>query len=168
MILVTHGVIGAALGRLFPRYPFLAFLAGFVSHFLADAIPHWHYKLFSHTRHPDDPIQNDMVIGKKFLIDLMDIGLDGTAGLALPILLFQGWAGFSHPDWSVLAGAFGGLLPDFFHFVYMKIRREPFYSFQRFHVWMHSKTDIDKKPLIGIGSQLLIIVAAALLSRVLL
>lgn len=39
MTLVIHATVGAIVGRYLPN-PFLAFIAGFVSHFLVDIIPH--------------------------------------------------------------------------------------------------------------------------------
>ena len=165
MILVTHGIIGAAVGRLFPGAPLVAFLAGFVSHFLTDAIPHWHYQLFSMRKDPANPLNNDMKFGWKFLMDLVSIGTDCLAGILLPILLFQGWSGFSDPAPAILWGAIGAVLPDLLQFVYMKWRQGPFSPLQRFHLWIHSKIDIDRRHLVGIGSQVVIIIVATLLSR---
>lgn len=167
MILVTHGIIGAAIGRLIPGYPLAAFAGGLISHFLMDAVPHWHYPLLSAVRDTKDPLQYDMVIGKRFLFDLVSMGLDFAAGIILSVLFFQGWAGFGSVSPWVLFGALGGMLPDASHFLYMKLRREPFYSLERFHIWAHSKKDIDHRYLLGIGSQALIILAAVLLSRAL-
>ena len=45
MILASHAIIGAAVGRLFPLSPFYGFLAGLLSHYAMDAIPHWEYTL---------------------------------------------------------------------------------------------------------------------------
>lgn len=165
MILVTHGLIGAAVGRLFPNAPAVSFIAGLTSHFILDAIPHWHYPLFSHIGNENDPINSDMVIGKKFLMDLVDIGIDFSSGIILPILFFQGWSGFSELSPSLIAGALGGMLPDLSHFIYMKLKKEPFRLIERFHAWIHSKTYLDKRHFIGIGSQILIGAAAVLLSR---
>ena len=47
MTLATHAVVGAAAASLIPTHPFLGFIAGFVSHFAIDAIPHWEYSLAS-------------------------------------------------------------------------------------------------------------------------
>jgi hypothetical protein len=165
MILVTHGIIGAAVGRLFPDKPIISFIAGFISHFLFDAVPHWHYRVFSQKKDPMDPMNNDMQFGWKFVMDLVDIGIDCAAGIALPILLFQGWGGFSNISPAVLWGAIGAIIPDFFQFVHMKWRRGPFARLQYFHLWIHSRAEIDDLHFIGIASQTAIIIAVVLLSR---
>ncbi len=167
MILVTHSIIGAAAARLFPGHPVLGFFLGALTHFLTDAIPHWHYPLFSQKRVDGNPLEADFVIGKKFILDLISIGLDFAAGIIFSILIFQGWAGFSAPDWTILAGALGAVLPDPLQFLYMKTRSKLLLPLQRFHVWIHSQIDIDKRHLLGITSQLGIILVAVLLSNVL-
>ncbi len=168
MILVTHGIIGAAVGRLFTSHPLVAFTLGFASHFLSDAIPHWHYPLFSQKRDRENPMNNDLVLGKGFLIDLINIGIDCLLGLVLPILIFQGWDGFANPSPAILAGAIGGILPDPLQFLYMKWKKGPLVLLQRFHLWIHSKKDIDHQHFAGIAGQLLIIIAVILLSQSLL
>ncbi len=168
MILVTHGIVGAAVGRLFPKHPIVALLAGIVSHFLIDAIPHWHYKLFSAERHLENPIQDDLKIGKSFLVDLVSIGTDFAAGIAFSFLIFPSAGGFWHPSVAVFWGAIGGILPDPIQFLYMKWRHEPLRSLQRFHLWIHSKLDIDKKYFVGIVSQVLFIAAVTAISKLIL
>jgi hypothetical protein len=43
MILTTHAVVGAALASFVPEHPAVAFVVGFGSHFILDAIPHVDY-----------------------------------------------------------------------------------------------------------------------------
>ncbi|MDH2348696.1 hypothetical protein [Bradyrhizobium sp. SSUT77] len=43
MILSTHAIVGGAIASLIPDQPALAFVAGIVSHFVIDAIPHSDY-----------------------------------------------------------------------------------------------------------------------------
>ncbi len=168
MILVTHGFIGAAIGRLLPYNPLAAFALGAASHFLSDAIPHWHYPLLSQKRDKENPMNNDLIIGKGFLTDLVGIGLDCALGLVLPIIIFQGWDGLANPSPAILAGAIGGILPDPLQFLYMKWKKGPIVALQRFHMWIHAKTDLDRHHLLGIGSQFLVIVASILISQSLL
>ena len=113
-------------------------------------------------------MNRDMVMGWKFLLDIFNMGLDFTAGLVLPILFFQGLGNLFNPSLAVLVGALGGMLPDALHFAYMKLRSEPFFSIEKFHGWIHSKTYLDKQHLIGIGSQIALILAVVLVSKALL
>jgi len=151
MILTTHALTGAALGKLIPN-PILAFIAGFLSHFLFDAIPHWHYYLRSKVKeslYRDE----DMVIGRAFIIDLFVIGFDFVLGIAAAILIFQGWDGFSHPSLSILSAAVGAVLPDILLFAAWKIKKEPLLALRRFHKWMHARTNLDERPFFGILSE---------------
>jgi hypothetical protein len=47
MILTTHAVVGAALASFVPSHPATAFVLGFASHFVLDAIPHVDYPIKS-------------------------------------------------------------------------------------------------------------------------
>jgi hypothetical protein len=53
MILVTHGIIGGAVVALLPTHPVIGVTLAFASHFAFDAIPHWDYKIYSQSIHPD-------------------------------------------------------------------------------------------------------------------
>jgi hypothetical protein len=178
MILATHAIVGAALGRLIP-YPWGAFLVGFASHFAIDAIPHWQYRLASMV-HRDGPMENDMVIhpapfftlkwclvNRKFIGDLARTGLDFAAGMVLSILLFQGTNNLANISIPLIAGAVGGVLPDALQFAYFKIRREPLTTLQKIHLWAHAKRDFTMFPY-GIASQALVIASAVVISKLIL
>jgi hypothetical protein len=81
MILSTHAVVGAALAGLMPFHPVAAFVTGFASHFVIDAIPHWDYPLRSISLGPG--ARNDVRMSAARIRDLALIGFDGLAGLAL-------------------------------------------------------------------------------------
>jgi hypothetical protein len=136
MTLTTHAIVGAAAARLFPENYITAFVAGFISHFLIDAIPHWDYKLRSIKKDPENPLNNDMVFGFAFILDVVDISLDFFLALTLPFLIF----GVDNLSQSIIlfAGIAGGLLPDLLQFVYFKWRHEPLISLQKFHGWIHT------------------------------
>ncbi len=158
MILTTHALIGAAVASMVPGHPALAFGAAFASHFALDAIPHWHYPVASIKKDKRDRMNNDMVIGKHFIADLAVIGFDALAGVVIALTAFY-W--FGHMSWQlVLIGAIGGILPDPLQFVYWKFRREPITSLQRLHMWIHARTDLDDRPLLGISSQILLILGS--------
>jgi hypothetical protein len=138
MTLTTHAVVGAAAASLFPQQPIAAFAAGFVSHLLIDAIPHWQdgsTMLRSLRTDPRDPLKTDMILGKKFLLDLVYLGSEAGAGLALAVGIFCFWL-FHLPLIVIFFGVCGGLLPDALHFVYFKTRSKLLEPFERFHIWI--------------------------------
>ncbi len=162
MILATHAIVGAAVGRLTGN-PLLALVAGFISHFLADAIPHWQYRLGSMV-HRDGPMEDDMIINRKFIWDLAKTGFDFAAGIILSVLLFQGTNNLSNISIPLIAGAVGGVLPDALQFAYFKIRREPLTSLQKLHNRAHAEKDLSAFPY-GLISQALVIVVAVIASK---
>ncbi len=129
MTLTTHALVGAAAAELFPAHPVLAFTAGFLSHFLLDAIPHQDYKLESYVKDPTparDVRKLDMIIGPAFWRDLRNITLDFMLGVALVMMLFG--------RRLALLGAAGGVLPDALQFLFFKWKHEPLLALEKFHV----------------------------------
>ncbi len=164
MILTTHAIVGAAAGRLFSD-PFVAFSAGFASHFIIDAIPHWAYNLKSRARNEKEPLNDDIEIGKKFVGDLARIGLDFIVGIFAAIFIFQGEDGFMSLSVNLLSGVAGGIIPDFMQFLYFKIRQEPFIAVQKLHIYVHQGIgEIPALPY-GLISQVVVIAAAILISK---
>ncbi len=157
MTLTTHAIFGAAAASFFPQSPALAFVAGFFSHFAIDAIPHWDYAILSGKKDPANPLNDDMVIGKYFILDLMRIGFDALLGVVASLLLFGG--GTYQSLIILFIGAIAGILPDPLQFVYWKFRHEPLISLQRFHVWIHAKGKIEKA-YFGIPIQVTLVVGA--------
>lgn len=138
MILVTHGIVGGALGALVPRHPLVAFGLGFVSHFLLDALPHWDYPLRSGVKVEGSPDYHDFQIGRAFMFDLIKIASDVLAGLAAIISVFVYRDGLA--AWpSLAAGFLGGILPDALQFAYFKLRWPTLKKLQEFHMWIHAK-----------------------------
>lgn len=159
MTLTTHGILGAATASFFPGFYPLAWFASFVSHFFADAIPHWDYQTKSAKKNLN-PLANDFIITKESLGDLVKIGLDFNLGLILSLLIFP----FPEYDpWLILGGAFFAILPDPLQFAYWKIRREPLTSLQRLHIAIHAKTRI-RDWRIGVPLQITIVLLALVLT----
>lgn len=145
MTLTTHAVVGAAIAEILPTHPLLGFLGAFASHFLIDAVPHGHYRLRAKKYNFQDRFAEDIVIDKGIIADLTsDLfkgGSDFFLGLGLAFLLFQP---LKIPVNSIiLTGALGGMLPDFFQIIYLRLKREPLLSFQKFHMWMHAEKRFD-------------------------
>lgn len=159
MTLTTHAVVGAAAASFFPQSPALAFAAGFASHFLIDALPHWDYELRSKkdkTLH--GTLNDDMdVRSGAFLFDCMRVGGDALFGTALSIFIFSFWL-FNLPLWLVVLGAWAGILPDPLQFLYYKTRLKLLEPLQRFHIWIQKGRSIYPPPLLGIFYQTLLAV----------
>lgn len=163
MILATHAIVGAAVGRLFDN-PWLSFVAGFVSHYAMDAIPHSQYGLSSQVDKGGDPLDNDIVINKHFWGDLLLIGIDCIGGFLLALFIFQGNLGYNSPTLSLLAGATGGVFPDLLQFLYFKIRLEPLTTLQKIHNKIHAKKKLHG--FVGAASQISIIILVVILSKI--
>ncbi|MCX6731677.1 MAG: hypothetical protein NTX55_01680 [Candidatus Parcubacteria bacterium] len=157
MILTTHAVVGGAIMKLMPHHPVTGLFLAFASHFVLDALPHWNYHLDSYAYNEKEPLKSVLYFNKKFLADLVKIGLDGTFGLILSVIMFR-----SSFPWVAL-GAISAMFPDFLQFLYLQTRREPFLSLQRFHLWIHTKHEIKKINFAGIISQIAIIVLAIII-----
>jgi len=146
MILSTHAIVGGAIASLLPSHPVLAVAAGFASHFVIDAIPHWDYPLRSIAigKTADN---RKLKISATLFRDLALIGFDACAGLALALLLFAN----ATTAWVVALGAIAGMLPDPLQFVHSVYPYEPLKSLQRFHSWIHSKKKLQWR--LGVSSQ---------------
>lgn len=162
MTLTTHAIVGAAAAELFPAHPFWGFCAGFISHFLVDAIPHGHYRLYSKTSNKDDFTKEDMRISPVFLYDLARIGFDFLVGVSAVALFFI--LSLGHLPLAALTGALGGVLPDPLKFAYWKIRREPLTLLQRFHFSLDARYSLDDKPSKAVAIELTIIVIALIVT----
>jgi hypothetical protein len=141
MILTTHAVVGAALASFVPSHPAAAFVFGFGSHFILDAIPHVDYPIKS--RSVDPRIGAPMAFDGALLRDFITIGSDGLFGMLLSLLLFSSLTNF----WAVVMGAVGAMLPDPLQFAYTRFPYEPLRS-----RWAHSKKKIGSV-VFGAGTQ---------------
>jgi hypothetical protein len=164
MILVTHAVVGGAVASLFPSHPIIAFFAGFFSHFILDAIPHWDYKILSSYANPDISTTSEVTkVDKYFGFDLLRIGADVLLGVL--IILFV-WHPTTLVQLEILAlGVFGGILPDFLQFVYTRFPHQPMILVQKFHDLMHLKSKLDDKLFLGAFLQIIVMVCVILLVK---
>ncbi len=157
MILCTHAIVGGAIATLFPSHPAIVAVAGFASHFALDAIPHWDYPLqtISIGAKADN---RHLTLDRNLIFDLMLIGFDACAGLAIAVWLF---ASPATRDLIVLGGLMA-ILPDGLQFACSLYPREPLKSLQRFHQWIHSKQQLSW-PL-GASSQVLFAAAVSIIA----
>jgi hypothetical protein len=154
MILSTHAVVGGAIASVLPSHPIFAVAAAFASHFVIDAIPHWDYSMNSIAlgKGADN---RGLRLSRGVLVDLLKIGFDAIAGLALALWLF------ATPTSSavVAACACAAMFPDPLQFVYSVFPREPLVTLQRFHSWIHSKRRLAWR--LGASSQLAFTITVA-------
>jgi hypothetical protein len=152
MILSTHAIIGAAFASFLPAHPIGAFVIGFGTHFMLDAIPHWDYPIRS--RSVDPRIGAPVVFDSALWRDAVTIGSDAFFGIVIALLLFGSRENF----WSVLLGAIGAMLPDPLQFLHGRWPHEPLRIHQRFHRWAHTNKKIESVAL-GIGTQFTLVLA---------
>src|SRR6266404_3007206 len=151
MILSTHAIVGAAIASFLPSHPTIAFVLGFGSHFVLDAIPHWDYPISSASVNPK--IGASVTFDRALLRDVVVIGSDGLLGILGALLLFASSDGL----WSILLGAFGAMLPDPLHTIHARFPHEPLRSLQRFHRWIHTDKRIKSVSLWAVGSQIALV-----------
>ncbi len=149
---MPHALLGTAVAIALRHHPVLAFFAAFGSHFILDAIPHWHYPLRSLERNRQKPIEGKIIGGKPLARDILVVLFDGALGsfisIAVTFALFPRYIGIT------LIGIAGGILPDFLQFLYYLFPRSPLKYLQRFHLLIHAKKRLDKTPVSGIAYQL--------------
>ena len=111
MFLATHSVAGAIIGRASPN-PLVAFIGGFISHFLLDMIPHGdaniykNYRKKQHVRRALAYVTIDAIVTVYIILGIreahqFDDGANVTAGIAgglLPDLLI-GYYNILKPKW---------------------------------------------------------------------
>src|SRR6476619_5073715 len=160
MVLSTHAIVGAAIASFVPIHPTTAFVLGFASHFVLDAIPHWDYPIRSAA--VDPKIGAPMTCDRALLRDAVVIGSDGLLGILGALLLFASSDGL----WSILLGAFGAMLPDPLQTIHAHFRGEPLRTLQRFHRWIHTDKRIKEDIILGVGSQIALVAVMVRLTMV--
>ncbi len=159
MLLVTHAVVGAAVGSATGN-PYSAFLVGVVSHHVLDAIPHFDQGTFHTKRNKPNYMgiaSEEVAIGFSFrdwAIFAIDVAL---ASVIFSALISQ------RPDNmpAMLSGTLGGLVPDMIDSspLWSKKLREKssiirtYHSFHHFFHWTASK----QLAIIGILTQVVLI-----------
>jgi hypothetical protein len=173
MILTTHAITGAAVASILPNNPALGFAVGFVSHFLLDAIPHWDYDLRSSKKDLDNPLNNDLILNKSFIFDLIKMGFDAFLGIAISYFLFiNPSVGVSNLSLSSLLHSnivwaiIGSLFPDILQFIYFKLwRHEPLLTLQKFHIWLNRNKSLENRPVLGGLIQLILIILIVAIAK---
>ena len=126
MFLTIHCTVGAIAGK-YANNILLAFLSGFILHFIFDAIPHGDEKLLDDHNHPR----------KKELILVASIAmLDGIVFLLTIGALW--YFGKMPADWAVLSGVVGGAVPDLNSGFYLLTKSKIFKPLFDFHFKIHT------------------------------
>jgi hypothetical protein len=142
-----------------PAHPYLAICAAFASHFLLDAVPHWDYPIRSDSVKPG--IGSAMIFDGALLADFAAISFDALLGITLALILLARPNNFI----LVLCAAAAAILPDVLQFAYMRFRHEPLISLQRFHVWIHTSRNLHGCPILGLATQMGLIILVLLIAR---
>jgi hypothetical protein len=156
MTLATHIVIAGAITRpIASAHPLILFAVSLLSHYLADAIPHWDYKIASIDEKAKENVDTLEWQFKdpRFWKDVTRFAFDALVGFG--ILLF-----FTHPQTlpeflKIVLIAAGGVLPDFLQAVYFTRKAEFLKFAQRIHDFFHTNIRLGPYPLIGIPFQAL-------------
>lgn len=159
MTLTTHAIIAAAVAKPFANsHPIFIFLAALASHYLADAIPHWDYRL--HSLIEEEGLhKKDIVFNRAtFWLDLMRSAADAIFGLIAVALLV--WPASSHSWLFVILSVVGGILPDFLQGIHYGLRLNFLKPHQSFHDWIHAKIKLGPYSKLGIPFQLIIVLIA--------
>lgn len=159
MTLTTHAVTGAAIASVVSGNIVIASTLAFASHFLLDAIPHWDYPISSGSINPK--IGGKINFDKSLLKDLFRIGSDILFGILLSLIIFYS----KEHVLTIAVGAFFGMLPDFLQFVYTRFPKGPIASLQRFHEFIHTDKKLKNQPILGVTSQIAIIIVISILAK---
>ena len=165
MTLSTHIVTGVAAAKIFSTNPVEAFLIGMATHYALDSIVHWDYKIHSlASESGGDSFSLDKKIkfNKLLFLDISKVMCDVLLGGAIVFLTLSfGSKDFDAYSWILIAGALGGVAPDFLQFVYGVWKIWPLRKLQEFHNYMHAKKKLDGRPMIGVPIQIGIIALMA-------
>lgn len=140
MILVTHLIVGAAVGSQINN-PAAGFSINLLLHYLLDSIPHWDYL--------------DKILKK----DIPKIAVDFLVGVMLLVPLYFIFSDVINPTMFLL-GAAAGILPDILQGLYNLFGLKFLNFHHRFHHFIHFQK--NQPFLKGFGIQLILAVAGLL------
>ena len=160
MILTTHVLTSTVLNRYIARSnPFLAFFWGWLSHYLADSLPHVDYNLNSLSDKGAVKVAR-----RKKISDYARVGLDALIGSLISYWLI--WPENWYQVFYWMAVVAGGVIPDFLHYVndILEIKIPVFLT--KFHEGVHTKIKLrHTHPYWGGLAQLAICFVAIYFSR---
>lgn len=144
MLLTVHATTGALIGQQVNN-PILAFVLGFISHFVLDMIPHGDQDWI-------EEYKSDQKSKAKKIICIVAI----DAIILFTLLVSQYFYGDSFaPSLSIASGILGGILPDFI-VVCHELSDKLFKNFYRFHFFIHDLIKVRLTPTQGLTFQAII------------
>ena len=159
MILISHALVGTALTNRHVHGAAIFFTA-FASHYLLDAIPHWHYSVPRVKKAVNDLTGKKTLSWKAaFLPDFLKIAVDCSIGALLSYLLFDGGA------MGILLAVSGAVFPDFLIGLARFYPNRFLELHYTFHRWIHSRVRLDEKPLFGITTQVAFVALMVFLGK---
>jgi uncharacterized membrane protein YeaQ/YmgE (transglycosylase-associated protein family) len=130
MLTTVHGAFGFLIGE-HTSSPLLAFVLGFLSHFILDIIPHGDH----------DDVENYVDHNKlKSIINV--IVIDSIAGIIFLILIFTHLHNSTVDVTPIAAGIIGAILPDFLVAFYALNKRR-FFRLNFLHHKIHQLIKFD-------------------------
>lgn len=154
MTLSTHAVAGASIALAFRNNPAAALIAAFFSHFILDAIPHWHYEILSRKKDISSPFNERIDFDINFLNDLVRTGIDFGIGLFVSLAVSQNF--FPGYFWLAAFGAFAGVLPDILQIIYFRFPNSPLFYHQWLHEKVHTRAPLGGENIIGVLQQIIL------------
>jgi SNF family Na+-dependent transporter len=152
MILTPHAIVGATLANIFPDDPALGFGLAFVSHYVLDILPHTEYDIGNFYDKKTRTL-NNIFKNKRTFVNFLFIVVDFIVAVILCVLLFV------RSEKSAVVtfmGILGGLLPDFFQFMYFKFKGEPWKFYQNIHDKLHKIIKVKNEKFWGTFLQIII------------
>lgn len=156
MFITTHALIGALIAEQMPSHPYLAFVAGMASHFIADVIPHG-----------DTDLYKGYISGSKSKVKraIAFVMLDGIVALFFVLFLFN--TKFVEHRLAISFGIAGAVLPDLLVGLYEATQLQGLRWFHRLHFFFHNLVTARKGDLAfryGVAMQMVLL--AIVFSRV--
>ena len=146
MYLTPHAVLGGIIGER-AQNPLIAFVLGFLSHFILDAIPHG----------DEDIGALKQMKGEKYYIRLMISLVFFDTLLALILFIILSRFGYIENSTSALSGAIGAMLPDYLWGVNVFFKNKFLAYKERLHSWIHNPLRIAMPVWAGIVWQIIFI-----------
>ena len=155
MYLTAHALAGALIGETTGNI-FISFILGFISHFILDAIPH------QETGSGEgffDGLFGREKFSKSSKIFGLILFLDLTV-LSLSAYFLYSLGAFNNLT-PAIAGALGGIMPDFLNGLYFTTKNKCLGYFSNLHHQIHFKHEkIKVSNIAGIASQVIIVILA--------
>lgn len=153
MFITIHALVGALIGEQLPNAPVWAFVLAFVSHFIADIIPHGDSKLYK-----------GYVSGSKMRRAVAYVTFDGIAALLGTLVLFN--TKFIDHRLAISLGILGGVLPDLLVAICELLRIKQLRWFYKFHFFFHNLIISRRGDIpLGVGITLQIAILALVITR---